>query len=142
MKVVWPWAAIVAGVIGCSREEPIPYGDATGIRLSGGGSNGPELELAVAVTRGQDLTPHVSTVAGAFYEAVRACPAASELAQQGSALRLKLTLDHGKARAPSEIPAQPAAACMLRALDGKQLIMTDAAKLDMLAELRAAEKSG
>jgi len=139
MRFGWPSAAVVAAVLGgCSREEPIPYGEPTGIRLSGSG--GADIELAVAVTRGNDLAPQVSTMAGAFYDAVRACPAVSELAQKGSGLRLKFTLDHGKARAPSDAPAEPAAACMLRALEGKQVIVTDAPKLDMLAELRGAEK--
>jgi hypothetical protein len=128
----------LAVLLACSKkEEGIQYGDPIGIRLSGTG-DAPGYEIAIAVNKGKDIGQSVNTVAGAIYVATKACPEVATITGAGKVLRIKLVVEAGKVKAPAQLPEESAAACLIKALDGRPLV-AGSEKLDVLAEIRGAE---
>jgi hypothetical protein len=134
VKMKWAWFGLSLATLACSKENaaPLAYGDPIGIRLEGD-SKGPSLAVAVAATQGKDLTPGVNALAGAFLAASKACPDLTPVATSG-ALRLKMKLVKGKFVAPAQLPAEPVAACVSKALDGKAILPDTSESMDILAE--------
>ena len=129
----------------CSKKDAPPaeenkgYGDPVGIKLSGSGPNDPTYEIAFAVTKGQ-TPPSPDSMAGPVYVAAKSCSQVQDVTKNGQTLRVKVILENGVVKVPS-MPDEPAAACLLKALDGKAIAKVPAAKADVLIELRAPEKA-
>jgi hypothetical protein len=130
-------ATLVTSLACSKKEEGVQYGDPVGIRLSGAG-DAPGYEIAVAVNKGKDIGQSVNTVAGAIYVATKACPEVAQITGSGKVLRIKLLVENGKVKAPATMPEEPAAACLVKALEGRDLVANEP-KLDVLAEIRGAE---
>ena len=137
---------VIVGVLGCpspekaseatkaahtTREVP-SYGDPIGLRVSG--PNASELDVAVAATRGRDVTAGVNKLATALHGASRACPELGSLGGSGS-LQVRLTVVGGKFNTSENLPDSPLALCVVRALDGKE-ILPSTEDLALLIEFR------
>ncbi len=120
-------------------EENKGYGDPVGIKLSGNGPNDPTYEIAFAVTKGQ-TPPAPDSMAGPVYVAAKSCSQVQDVTKNGQTLRVKVILENGVVKVPS-MPDDPAAQCLLKALDGKSIAKVAPAKADVLIELRAPEKA-
>lgn len=117
----------------CSKESAAPsYGDPIGIRLDDDAKL-PSLAVAVAATKGTDLTPAVNKLASAFHEASKSCPELTPLATTQT-LRLKMSIEKGKLRAPANPSDEAVAVCILKSLEGKSVLPETTEKLDILAE--------
>jgi hypothetical protein len=134
-------AAAVASSVACSKPDNVQYGDPVGIQIDAKGTV-PALEIAVAVTKGRDVTPAVSSLAGSVYAAASSCPAFVTAANGGKAVRLRLTAEAGVLHAPKQAPAEEAGSCMVHALDGKAVTMDKPDKLDVLVEIAALRDAG
>jgi hypothetical protein len=135
--------ASFAALAACSKQEGegVQYGDAVGIRMSGSGA-APAYEIAVAITKGKDIGPSVNSVAGSVYVATKSCPGVSQITGAGSMLRLKFAVEEGKVAPVKNMPSEAAAACLLKALEGKELLPGTKEHIDVLAEIRALDEKG
>ena len=134
MRVLWLMAISTFGIVACSKESAgtPSYGEPIGIRLEQD-TKAPSLAVAIAATKGKDLTPAVNALAGAFHGASKSCPELTPLAT-AQTLRLKMSVDHGKLVAPARMPDDPVAVCVIKALDGKVILPDTAEHIDLLAE--------
>ncbi len=139
--VVWvAGAAALAWLVSCKPKD-VDYGDPVGISLDAKGAV-PGLDIAVAVTKGRDVTPTVSSLAGGMYAAAAGCPAFLAAVGGGKLVRLKLSAEANVLHAPSPAPTEEAGSCMVHALDGKAITMDRPDKLDVLVEVTAKRDSG
>ncbi len=129
----------------CSKKD-VPatdakqYGEPVGMRLSGNAGD-PTYEIAFAVDKGV-AGPAPSDMAGPVYVAAKSCAGVRDVTHDGQTLRVKMQLVNGSLSAPKPLPDDPAAACLLKALDGKSIVKTAAPQtLDVRIELRAPEKA-
>ena len=133
-------AAALAWLVSCKPKD-VDYGDPVGISLDAKGTV-PGLDIAVAVSRGRDVTPAVSSLAGGMYAAASGCPAFLAALGSGKLVRLKLTAEANVLHAPSPAPTEEAGSCMVHALEGKAITMDRPDKLDVLVEVTAKRDAG
>ena len=123
------------------------FGDPSGIRVSAapssqgaGAGAGTELDVAIAATKGKDLSSAVNKLAVAFHGASKACP---DLATLGAdkTLQVRLAILAGKLKAPDNKPEDKLAACVVSALDGKE-VTAPSENMDLLAEFRLHAPAG
>jgi hypothetical protein len=117
------------------------YGDPVGIVLEAHGAI-PALGVAVAVTKGRDVTAVVSSVAGAIAAAANACPPLVAAVSGGSVARLAFTAQGGVIHGPAKPPQDPVAACAMHALEGKTVAADKPDALDILVEIRDSKGDG
>ena len=126
--------------MGCSKtsttEAASSYGEPIGLRIAAGADAGVELEVAVAATKGKDLTSAVNQLASAFHGASQACPRLSAVAPDASP-HLVMSVRGGAMKAPAAMPDDPVMACMVKALDGKTILPPDSEPVDLIAQFRA-----
>jgi hypothetical protein len=135
MTLVTATAIFTAGCDESSKSD-VQYGEPVGIQIAGHGAV-PALSVAVAVTKGRDVSATVGSVAGAVFTAAGACPAVVSAIASGSVARLTLTAQGGLLHAPPKAPEDPGGACMTRALDGKPITTDKPDALDLIVEIRA-----
>jgi hypothetical protein len=128
---------------GCKNESKVmaQYGDPVGIELEAHGAV-PRLKLAIAVTKGRDVTKVVSSVAGAIYAAAATCPSFVAATLAASATRLEFSAKDKVIYPPQAVPDEESAACMLGALSGKSVEMDRSDKLDIIVETRPSKGDG
>jgi hypothetical protein len=130
-------ATATACVTACDDpKSDVQYGEPVGIQIAGHGSV-PALSVAVAVTKGRDVSTTVGSVAGAVFTAAAACPAVVATVSAGSVIRLTLAAQGSVLHAPPKLPEEQGAACMARALDGKPITTDKPDNLDIIVEIRA-----
>ena len=129
----------------CSKSSggAASYGDPIGIRVSAAtpsASAGVDLDVAIAATKGKDLGPAVNKLAVALHGASKACP---DLATLGAdkTLQVRLGVLGGKRKAPDNKPEDKLAACVVTALDGKE-VLPASENMDLLAEFRLHAPAG
>jgi hypothetical protein len=122
-------------------KSEVQYGDPVGIQIDARG-NVPALTVAVAVTKGRDVSATVSSVAGAMFGAASACPAAMTTLSSGSIIRLTMAAQGGTLHAPPKLPEDKGASCMIHALDGKPVSTDKPDALDVIVEIRAGGADG
>jgi hypothetical protein len=137
--------AVLSTCIACAAcDDPkveVQYGDPVGIQIDARGGV-PTLSVAVAVTKGRDVSATVSSVAGAMFGAASGCPAAVATLSGGSIIRLTMTAQGGTLHAPPKLPEDKGASCMIHALDGKPVTTDKPDALDVIVELRAGGADG
>ena len=119
-----------------SSKSDVQYGEPVGIQIAGHGAV-PALSVAVAVTKGRDVSATVSSVAGAVFTAAAACPMIVTSIAGGSVARLMLTAQGNVLHGPAKVPEDPGGACMTRALEGKAITTDKPDNLDVIVEIRA-----
>jgi len=130
-------AALAMSLAGCDESKSeAQYGEPVGIQIAAHGAV-PALSVAVAVTKGRDVSVTVSSVAGAVFTAAAACPAVVATVAGGSVIRLMFTAQGNTLHAPAKLPEDPGGACMVRALDGKAVTTDKPDLLDVIVEIRA-----
>lgn len=128
-------ALICALAAACSKERKSPqFGEPVGIRVAAS-ENVPALEVAVAVTQGTDIGPAVSRLSTAIHKSVKGCPGLGTIFARGEMVRVSFGIEEGKIAA-SQIPAEPQAQCVTKALAGTELLPKEA-RGDMMVEMRA-----
>jgi hypothetical protein len=131
----------VASTAACSKPDNVNYGDPVGIQIDAKGTV-PAIDIAVAVTKGRDVTPAVSSLAGSVYAAASACPAFVTAVNSGKLVRLRFTAEAGVLHPPAQTPTEEAGSCMIHALDGKPVTMDKPDKLDVLVEMTKHADTG
>ena len=117
----------------CSKEgAALSYGDPIGIRLDEDAKQ-PSLAVAIAATKGVDLTPAVNSLASAFHAASKSCPELTPLATTQT-LRLRMVVEKGKLVSPPNPSDDAVAVCVTKALAGKSILPEMTERLDILAE--------
>jgi hypothetical protein len=136
-------AAVVLGLLlsaACDdKADPkkasgVQYGDPVGLEI-GAHASVPALDVKVAVTKGRDPTPSVSSLAAAVYAAATACPAFVTAVSDGKTTRIELSARNGAFRALGAAADELGTACMSQALDGKKADMDKPDPLDVIVEL-------
>lgn len=124
---------VAASLAGCAKPTPDAYGEPIGIRLD-------TLQIAVAATKGKDLGSSVNDIAALFAGASKACPELAKLSADRM-VRVKMSVEKGKLKAPASLPEEPVALCMTKALDGKT-IFADASDLAIMADFKVEPTKG
>jgi len=130
-------AAVAACLTACDDpKNEVQYGEPVGIQIAGHGSV-PALSVAVAVTKGRDVSATVGSMASAVFTAAAACPAVVATVSAGSVIRLTLAAQANVLHAPAKLSEDPGAACVAHALDGKAITTDRPEVLDIIVEIRA-----
>ena len=128
----------------CSKsgDAPTSYGDPIGIRVSSASDagGGVDLDVAVAASKGKDLSGAVNKLAVALHGASKACP---DLASLGTdkTLQVRIGVVAGKLKGPDNKPENKLAACVVDALSGKE-VLPATESLELLAEFRLHAAKG
>jgi hypothetical protein len=122
-------------LFGCSKNQA-ELGNPVGVRLEGQGAR--DLEMAVALTRGQG-EPAPSQVGAALAAVRKACPELSTLGRGGELVRVAMEVKGGRLRAPAAAPPEALAACVVHSVDGASMGPAGADGVIALVEVREAQ---
>lgn len=135
-------AAVVAlAPVACDSssgaEKPVEYGDPVGIRLEASATS-PEVELAVAASKGVDMEAAVMPLASVLHKAITACPGFIAERASGDVAQIAFSVTDGKVTRPSR-GQTPGETCVGDKLEGSPVALPG--RFDAVAEIRLPQKA-